>query len=105
MQQNDCWTIDRAGLGISDIENTGIDLLQRDESGVRAGPDRRQIRRACPAGLRKDGTAEDKRGGGHAYRGVVQEAATILVDGFRHVDLRDLRLSSATEHCSLPLSS
>ena len=40
MQKNDHGAIGRAGLGVADIQDAGIDLLQRSERRVRPGLDR-----------------------------------------------------------------
>ncbi len=41
MQQDDHRAVRRAGLGVADVEDARLDLLQRGEGGVRAGSDGR----------------------------------------------------------------
>ena len=45
VQKNDRGTIGGAGFGVSDIQQAGIDLLQRAERSVRSRLDRRQLSR------------------------------------------------------------
>ena len=45
MQQDDRRTVRGAGLGVADVQDAGIDLLERGERRVRSRLDRRQLRR------------------------------------------------------------
>jgi hypothetical protein len=80
VQQNDCGTIGGAGFGISDIQDAGIDLLQRAERRVRPRLDRSRIRGPCRAGLCVRQTAQHELSGGDAHRRGAKKAASILVD-------------------------
>ena len=51
MQKNDGRPIGGAGFGVTDIQDAGIDLLQRSERRVRSRLDRRQLCRCCGACL------------------------------------------------------
>jgi hypothetical protein len=86
MQQNDGGTVGGAGLGITDIEQAGIDLLQRAERGVRARLDLGQFGRFCLADLRIRRTAQGELGGCEGHRGGAEKAAAVLVDVFGSFD-------------------
>jgi hypothetical protein len=75
VQQDDNRAIRRAVLGIADIENAGVDLLERGE--CRAGsPQARRLN----VGLRLGRLAEHKRCHRNAQGGGAEEMAAILAD-------------------------
>jgi len=57
VQQDNHGTIGGPGLGITDIEDAGLDLFQYGKRGVGARP----RARLAVAGLRKQGSADDER--------------------------------------------
>jgi hypothetical protein len=84
VQQNDGSTTGRAGFGIADIEDPGIDLLERSERSVRSTLDRRQTRRFR---LRRRRARQTELGDGGAERRGAEQAAAVMVDLFGTIDL------------------
>jgi hypothetical protein len=83
VQQNDGSAIGRAGFGIADIEDPGIDLLERSERSVRSRLDRRQARRF---GLRCCGADQTKLRDRGAERRDAKETTTVMVDLFGSIN-------------------
>ena len=75
MQKNDGGAIDRAGFGVADVEDAGIDLLQWRERCVRAGFDR-----ADAIGLGDRRPDRGKLSGGKAQDRVAQKTTAMMVD-------------------------
>ena len=76
MQKNDRRTIGGTGFGVADVQDAGIDLLQRAERRVRSRLDRRDL--SPPVVLPR--TDHPELSGGDGHRGGAKEAASILVD-------------------------
>ena len=79
VQKNDRGTIGGTGFGVSDIEEAGVDLLQRAKRRVRSRLDRAQLRRFCS---RCRGTDHAELGGSKGHRRSAKKAAAMLVDLF-----------------------
>ena len=78
-------------LGISDIQDAGIDLLQRRKRGVRARLDHGNARRFCLPGLGFGGSDAPELHGSYRDHCSAQKAPTILVDVFGHCTLQPAR--------------
>src|SRR5690606_21604125 len=83
MKQNDHRPIGWASLGIADVKEAGIDLLQRFKGSLR---DRRDPSRVWRDGtwLGDCGTGYSELGNGSGGHGGSQETATVRVDGVGH---------------------
>ena len=79
MQKNGGRPVCRAGFGIADIQDAGVDLLQRAKRRIHPGLDRVHL-----AGLRVRGAADPEPGGGNGERRVAQNAAATVVDFCGH---------------------
>jgi hypothetical protein len=80
VQKYDRRTVRRAGLGVADVEQAGVDPLQRRERRVRSRLDRGQRRRICLTGLRGRRAAHSKLCGGDRHDRGAKEAAATMVD-------------------------
>src|SRR5439155_18149928 len=78
VQQDDHRTIGRAVLGVSNIQDAGVDLFQRRECRTRRSR----------GGLRQRRTAEKQWSSRNADGGGVNELAAILADLFGHIPSR-----------------
>jgi len=92
MEQDHGGAVQRPNLGITNIEYTGVDLLQRGERCVGLGLDHRRCR--VGFGMRLADNAEF--GGSKGERSSAEKAAAVLVDGFVELilpmaDLRDCK--------------
>ena len=77
---NDGGTIGRTSFGVSNVEKTGIDLLQSAEGGVRSRLEVARIQ-ALPAGrLRVGGTVEGELGCGEHHGRCAEKATPIVID-------------------------
>ncbi len=83
MQENNDGSVGGAGLGISDIERPGVDLLERREGRVRPRLDRGQLRLAC---LRMRRTNPTEFHSGNRKRGGSKKTAPIEVEASRRID-------------------
>jgi hypothetical protein len=83
VQKNDRRAIGGASFGVSDIEDAGIDLLQRAEGRICSRLDRRDF---CLDPLCRSRTDHPELRGGDGHRGGAKEAASILVDFVRDLD-------------------
>jgi len=82
VQQKHHWTIGGARFRVTDIEDPGLDLLQRAERRVGPGLDRVEL-----AGLRPRDADPRESGGRDAQRRGAQKAAATMVDLFGYVRL------------------
>ena len=85
MQQDDGRTIAGAGFGVADIQDTGVDLLQRAERRVRPRLDPRDIHRLGGGGLCVRAAAQGELSRRQGHSSSTTEAAAIAVDVLRHI--------------------
>jgi len=83
VEQDHGGAVRRPGLGITDIEHTGVDLLQRGERC--AGHRLVHRQRRFGFGMRRAEIAEF--GGSKGERSSAEKAAAVMVDAFVHIDL------------------
>jgi hypothetical protein len=86
VQKNDRGTIGGACFRVTDVEDAGVDLLQRRERGVRSRLDRRQRRRSCPADLRVRRRHKAELSGDDGAGCSTDQAAPLVVEVVRHCD-------------------
>jgi hypothetical protein len=79
MQKNSWWAVGRTCFGVTDIQDTRIDLLQRSQRRIRSWLDRRDL--CLP--LCSRGTDHPELSSCDGHRGGAKEAASILVDFVR----------------------
>ena len=79
MQQQDHGAIGRPGFCVADIQEAGIDLLQRGEGRVRPGLDWLDL-----GGLGLRGADQAQLGGGDGHGGDAEQPATLVIDLFGH---------------------
>ena len=79
MQKNDRGTVGGAGLGVSDIQQAGVDLLERAEDALVPRLTLDRSCRLCLARLCTRGTDHAEPGSGHRHGRRSKEAAAIKV--------------------------
>src|SRR5215467_2791900 len=84
VQENDHWSVGGTGFSVTDIQDAGIDLLQRSEGRVCSWLDCRHVYLFSLCCCRID---HPELTGGDCKRGDAKEAASVLVD-FRHYPVR-----------------
>jgi hypothetical protein len=83
VQQNDRRPVGGAGLGVADVEDAGVDLLQRAERGIRSRLECGQLWLLRLGMQRAD--RPELSGGNHQAHGA-EEAATMMVDVFQPIE-------------------
>ena len=95
VQKDDGAAVRRTGLGVSDIQDAGIDLLERCERRMRPRFGHAQCHRFGLAGLRSRGIAHGEPGRGNGHGRGAKKAAAIIVD------VLDIRIFSILNLCGL----
>src|SRR5262249_40436416 len=79
VQKNDYGPVCGTGLGVSNVQDTGIDLLERSERSIRSRLDRRQLYLSCRAGLRLSRTDYAELSGRRGHSSGTNEVTSMPV--------------------------